>query len=353
MPERQQSVASRPRRPSARRNSPAPKRPARGTVRWGRWALLGVVAFAASFGYFAVASSASFALRRVEIAGAHRLSTERLEELVRRTAAPRLLDVDLDEVREAVAGERYVRSVSVVRVLPDTLRVEIEERVPAVVIRLKSGRLGWVDDEGRQLDDYVPGAGGDMPPPLAGFEEERSERAAEENRGRIARYKEVRQALEGDALWDRLDEIDVRYLNDVKIQLADKPVVVRVGDRDFRGRLATALGLLAAVQRGDADTLARYHVPDVSRLLASAEAIDFIDMTRSNGSVTLGYSSTRSAPRSAPPAPAEFKTGTVVKSVPAAPPREAARKPAREDKATTAAKARRAGREKGRAGRNN
>jgi cell division protein FtsQ len=329
MAERQQSVTPRERRQSAKRAAPAPKRRPRGSVRWVRWALVGVLGFAASLGYFAVADSATFALRRVEIVGAERVSADRLEDVVRRVAGPSLLDADLDEVRAAVAEDRYVRSASVVRVLPDTLRVELEERKPTVVVRLKSGRMGWVDSDGRLLDDYVPEAGSVMPPPLAGYEEgDRSERVTAENRERVARYEEIRDALEADGLWDKLDEVDVRYLNDVKVHLADSSIVVRIGDRDFRGRLQTALGLIAAVRRGDSTMLARYHVPDVGRLLASADSIEFVDMARTNGSVTLGYSSARSTASEPPPPAAVFKAGTYVKSVPPAPARTESREPA-------------------------
>ena len=197
-------------------------------------------------------------------------------------------------MRAAVAESPYVASATAVRVLPDTLRITLVEREPAVVVRLGSGRLAWSDKDGHVLEDFKPERG-EVPPPLSGFDDsDASDRAMAENRDRIATYVAVKEALAADNLWDRLDEVDIKYLKDVKVRLADNGVVVRLGDGDYRTRLITALSLLDAVKRGDTEMLARYRVPDIGKLLASADSIGTVDVTRSNGAVSIVISNGRS-----------------------------------------------------------
>ena len=71
------------------------------------------------------------------------------------------------------------------------------------------------------------------------------------------------------------------------------------------------------------ETLARYRVPDVGTLLASADSINQIDMTRANGSVTFSFSKRKNtvdgaAPSTAAPAtaPAAAPAGTKPESKP-------------------------------------
>jgi cell division septal protein FtsQ len=330
MSDRQQSVAPRGRRTTKKQAPSGPKRRKRSAVRWLRWAALVASICLVVTAYIAVANSAAFAVNRVEIEGVKRLSEEKVRAIVQKAAGPQMFRVDLDAVRKALEAESYVKAASVVRVLPDTLRVRIEEREPEVVARLRGGGFGWVDAEGHMLEGYIAPSGSPLPPPLLGYEDEdKSERAAADNRDRVARYIEIRKALADGNLWDRVDEVDLRYANDARLQLTENAVVVRVGDKEYRSRLQAALELLEAVRRGDVDTLARYHVTDVNRLLASADSINSIDMARSTG-VSILCDSPR-APRAdaAPdrtPATADAPS-QAAQSATAAAPAKAAKKP--------------------------
>lgn len=293
MTERQQNITPRARRQPAKRPAKAKKPVAR---RGFDYALAGRVALAAAllaaplYGYYVAAGSTTFSLERVEVTGATRSEPSRIEQAIRRAAGTQLLATDLETIRKAVESERYVQSAAVVRVLPDTLRVDVVEREPAVVARLSTGRLAWVDPEGHVLEEFTP-ENGVIPPPLSGFEDrDASDRAMGENRDRIARYGEVRGSLEASGLWDRLDEVDVKYLSDTKVRLADTGVVVRLGDRDFAERLARALDVIDAARLGDTQRLARYRISDIGKLLATPlEQIAQIDVTRSNGSISISF----------------------------------------------------------------
>jgi cell division septal protein FtsQ len=284
MTERQQTVTPRGRRTTKKQAPAAARRRKRDVGRLLRWAAIAAAGCLAVALYLVVADSPVFAVNRVEVEGVKLLSEEKVQAIVRKAAGPRMLGVDLDAVRKALEAESYVKSASIIRVLPDTLRVRVEEREPAVVVRLRSGRFAWVDADGYLLADYTAPPGTELPPPMLGYEaEDGSERAAADNRERVSRYSEIQKALADGELWDRIDEVDLRYVGDERLQLTDNAIVVRVGDKEYRSRLQAALELLEAVRRGDVATLARYHVADVSRLLASADTINSIDMARSGG----------------------------------------------------------------------
>lgn len=294
MSDRQQNIAPRPKRPPARkRTAPvASNRRKADPRRWLKYGLIlmAVVAPVAAFAY--IARSEAFALRRVDVVGAKRTSKEKIEQIVRQAGGESgIFGLDLDAVRKSIEQERYVRSAAVVRVLPDAILVRIEEREPSIVARLGTGKLVWVDAEAHVLEDFRAERGAAVPPPLAGFEDgDKSDRVTAENKDRIATYGKIREALAADDLWSRIDEVDLRFVKDASVQLADNAIVVRLGEGDYHGRLTRALVLLEAARRGDTETLARYRVPDVGTLLASADSINQIDMTRANGSVTFSFS---------------------------------------------------------------
>jgi cell division protein FtsQ len=250
--ERQQNVTPRPKRAAAkppRAAAPVARRRSLDLVRWVRLALAAALVALPVAGYYAAAGSQVFALKRVEVVGASRTSPSRVEQIVREAAGPRLLATDLDVVRRAVEAERSVRSASVVRVLPNTIRVRVDEREPVVVVRIDK-RLAWAAADGHVLGDFSP-ENGDVPPPLAGFDSDPSERAAAENRDRLAAYAAVREALEPDGLWDRVDEVNIKYLQNVKVQLADSGLMVWLGNRDYRERMLRGLAAIDAARRGE------------------------------------------------------------------------------------------------------
>lgn len=346
MSDRQQNIAPRPKRPAARPKRATPVSSNRRKAdprRWIKLVLIGMAIVAPIAAVAVIARSEAFALRRVDVVGAKRTSAAKIEQLVRQAGGESgIFSLDLDAVRKSVEQERYVRTAAVVRVLPDTILVRIEEREPAIVARLATGRLVWVDSEAHVLDEFRAERGATVPPPLAGFEDgDKSERATAENRDRITTYEKIHEALTPDDLWNRIDEVDLRFIKDASVQLADNAIVVRLGEGDYHARLTRALVLLEAARRGDTETLARYRVPDVGTLLASADSINQIDMTRANGSVTFSFSKRKNTDGTTPPATTapETTTSTPAPATTSAPPAETpASKPAAKPPARPPAK---------------
>jgi hypothetical protein len=251
-------------------------------------ALLVLVAIPLVGGYF-LATSNVFALRRVLVEGTSRTPADSIEKVVRDVAGKQLLRADLDAVRKAVSAVPAVQDVTVARVLPDTIRVKVTEREPAVVVRLASGQLAWADANGRVVSDFD--AKGDVPPPLTGYEDgDTSDRAAADNRDRVASYQALHNALAGDKLWDWIDEVNLRYPKDIQVRLVGGGVLVRLGGDQFRERLSKALLVLDAAKRGDADALARMSISesDVQKMIASPDIVGRVDATP-GGKVTIAF----------------------------------------------------------------
>jgi cell division septal protein FtsQ len=250
-------------------------------------------------GYKALATSDLFELRRVEVEASGQAIRDDVEKTVRRAAGEaRLLEVDLDSIRQRVEALPRVRAASVARMLPDGICVRVFEREPAVLTRRESGALIWLDVEAVEMGEFsslkYEGAarsiGEAVPPVAVGFAEgARSQAAMAEDRERIALYKQIESELSQASLWSLVDEIDLTYTKNANLRLANSIIRVVVGSKDFKNRLETALKILKAIEEGDTQMLGRYRVQDPERLIENAQNINFIDTARADR-IVLNFS---------------------------------------------------------------
>ncbi len=256
------------------------------------------------YGYNAVAGSKLFELNRVEVNTKSDGLRKDVEETVRRAVGQsKLLDIDLEAIRKSVELLPRVRSATVARALPDAISVHVTERQPVVLARRESGQLVWVDDDGVEMGDISDfrsegskdgsGERAAIPPIAKGLSEgKRSSAAVADDRERIALYKEIEDGFkkEPNPVWGLLDEIDLTFIRDVNMRLANSPVTVHVGGQDFRNRFETAIQVLAAIKQGDSELLSRFRIQDPERLIENADNINFIDVARSDR-IVLNFSS--------------------------------------------------------------
>lgn len=83
-------------------------------------------------------------IRHVEVAGTERVSAAWADQALAGLEGRHLLHVGLDDVNRRLAAHDWVRHVAVRKELPDRLHVEIEERRPAALLRLR-GELFFVE----------------------------------------------------------------------------------------------------------------------------------------------------------------------------------------------------------------
>ena len=231
-------------------------------LRIGVIAVIGLIAFA---GYRAAASASFFEIRTVETKGASRASLLDIQAAVRRHVAQTgVWRADLDELSKHLEHLPWVRTAIVTRVLPDGIRVRITEREPKAVVRNSAGRFIWVDDDAIYLGEMSPT---DQMPGffLRGWNEEESPTAQVENRERIRKFLELQRQWDAQGLSERVSEVNVQDVRDVRVQLAndDSQIEVRLGSQDQDVRLGKALTVL-----------------DAQRQTARGPLISYIDLTQ-------------------------------------------------------------------------
>ena len=203
----------------------------------------GVVIF---LGYRAAASASFFQIRKVETRGLTRASAETIEAAVRQDVKETgVWRADLTEISSHLEELPWVRTAVVTRVLPDGIRVRIVEREPRAVVRTSAGRFIWVDEDAVMLEDMKPA---DPVPTffLRGWNEEQSTAARAENRDRVAKLLELQRDWDAEGLSERVSEVSLLDLRDVRAQLAgdDSQIEIRLGAQDHGRRLRLALNVL-------------------------------------------------------------------------------------------------------------
>jgi cell division protein FtsQ len=230
-----------------------------------RIGVIAVIALIAFVGYRAAASASFFQVRAVETRGAARASVDDIKNVVRRDVSETgVWRADLQQLSNDLERLPWVRTAVVTRVLPDGIRVRITEREPKAVVRTAAGRFTWVDDDAVYLGEMSPT---DQMPAffLRGWNEDDSSTARAENRERVKKFLELQRDWSGQGVSERVSEVNLLDLRDVRVQLAgdDSQIEVRLGSQDQSARLGKALSVL-----------------DAQRQTARGPLISYIDLTQ-------------------------------------------------------------------------
>jgi len=205
-----------------------------------------VILIAAIVGYRMAASAALFQVQAIDVTGTSRTSADEIQGLTRRALARTgVWRADLVAISNELSRLPGVRRAVVTRVLPDRVRVRISERSPLAVVRTSAGHFVWVDDEGVMLGELKPI---DHLPPffIRGWNEEGGDDARRENAERVQKYLQLVKELDANGLSQRVSEVTLTDLRDVRAQLAgsDSQIEVRLGSEELGSRLQMALQAL-------------------------------------------------------------------------------------------------------------
>jgi cell division septal protein FtsQ len=225
-------------------------------------------------GYRVAASASLFQVRMIDVTGTSRTSAEEIEGLTRRAVARTgVWRADLSAISAELSKLPGVRRAVVSRVLPDRLRVRVTERVPVAVVRTVAGHFVWVDDEGVALGEMKPD---DRMPAffIRGWNEEGTDDARKENVERVQKYLEALHEWDAAGLSERVSEVSLIDVRDVRAQLAgaDSQIEVRLGSQDLGLRLKIGLEAL-----------------DMYKQTARGSSITYVDLQ--TGRVVIGFSS--------------------------------------------------------------
>jgi cell division protein FtsQ len=233
---------------------------------------LGVGVFMA---YQAASAASFFQLHTVEVKGESRASLHDVQAVVKREVSKTgVWQADLADLSKKLENLPWVRRAVVSRVLPDGIRVRLVEREPRAVVRTAAGRFIWVDEDAVMLGEMLPA---DQLPPffLRGWNEDEGEVGRLENAERVQKYMELRRDWDAAGLTERVSEVNLFDLRDVRAQLADadSQIEVRLGAQDLGKRLRQALDVL-----------------DSQRNTPRGSAISYIDLNQGKGAI-VGFAS--------------------------------------------------------------
>jgi len=182
-----------------------------------------------------VFASERLRVEKLEVRGSHFLSEGEVRALASPVVGENILGLDIEALKARLRASPWVADATVTRALPDTVRVEIHERVPLALAELD--RLYLMDEEGGLIDIYGPRTGAfDLPivRGLLGVEEESRRDRARRAGVLLADLAE---------LGGEVSEVYVESTGDLRVVLRGPGEVLLFGDPPYRQRLVTFLSL--------------------------------------------------------------------------------------------------------------
>jgi cell division protein FtsQ len=186
-------------------------------------------------GYSKVMASERLRVGKVEVRGGHFLSEGEVRELLGPAVGENILNLDIDALKTRLRASPWVADATVSRTLPDTLRVEIHERVPLALAEMD--RLYLMDGDGALIDIYGPRTAGFDLPIVRGL----AKIDAEARRDRAARAGALLRDV--GELAGEISEVQVEDSGDLRVVLRGAGEVVRMGAPPYRNRFVTFLSL--------------------------------------------------------------------------------------------------------------
>jgi cell division protein FtsQ len=116
---------------------------------------LGVVALSAWGGYQYLTHSDRFSVRQVLVSGGSAAPAAQIKLVTDRSLGRNIFATDLEALQQKLESQPWIRTASVKRRIPDALLIQIEERVPEVLVKMGSS-LYLADGEGVLLDRFGP-----------------------------------------------------------------------------------------------------------------------------------------------------------------------------------------------------
>jgi len=190
-----------------------------------------------------------FAVARVEVRGASRMSPEQVMAAAAIPRGTNIFRLDTVDVIDRIEALPEVRRADVVRELPNRVVISVEERRPFTLVH--GGRLHWMDEEGRLLG-ASPSAVSSPLPVISGLtaDELASMRTSPGPKARAA-IAVIRALLRsGGGLTAEISEIDMSRREGPVLYTIDG-VEVRLGSEDWEERLARLEGVLTQVATQD------------------------------------------------------------------------------------------------------
>lgn len=289
-------------------------------VAFGTAAAAGGVGIAYMVGHFLLASQQMALIHpeQIQVAQNHYVSPASMREIFRVDRGHSVLRIPLNERRRQIETLPWVEQASVLRALPNTIKVEITERTPIAFLRDGSD-LALIDVHGVILDR--PLKGNFHFPVITGISSDMPIEDRELRMQLFASFSQQVESARGGAM-DQVSEVDLTEAKDLCARItglqgggandsangtannggqwsnADAPILIHFGDSDFENKFLTVLN-------------------DIGQWRAGAGSVESVDL-RFNGEAVVNPDPTLVAKQQDPPAatPAP-KAAPAAKSKPA------------------------------------
>jgi cell division protein FtsQ len=194
-----------------------------------------------------VLESDMFRVRDITVRGTSRLSTAEVEALLRGVRDENVFLVDFEHYGQRVMASSWVEQVTLSRVLPATLVVDVVERTPIVVARLNQ-HLYLVDRTGNIVDDYRAGDASYDLPIVDGLFGQGGETRDVVDGERMQVTAAMLDALAARPdLGRRLSQADVTNPQDVLVMIDDDAAWLHLGTDAYVDRLQRYLDVRPAL----------------------------------------------------------------------------------------------------------
>lgn len=207
--------------------------------------LLICIGVVASLFYQTAAGSAFFRVREIDVRGTNRTPVEDIRRTVAaETEKTGVWNSDIATLKAKLEKFPFVKAAAISRVLPAGIRVDITERVPTAVVRLKTGDH-LVDSEGNVL---VPAKDEkELPFTLVGWDETKSEKAQIDNLARLKLYSKMVDEWRQFDLATRVKYVDLSNTREPTATIEDsgKPIAVLVAKDSLGKSLRSAVEAVA------------------------------------------------------------------------------------------------------------
>lgn len=203
------------------------------------------IGFLLLMGYRTVTASSFFDAKTIEVRGTDRVSRDEVEKIVRSQSERNgVWNSNLEAIRAEVEKLAYVKTVVVSRVLPNTIEVRVDERIPRAVVRLSSGDF-WVDDDAQILGrvgkdethtDFI----------LRGWDETKTDKAQKDNQDRVKLFRKMQDDFQKTDVTGKVTSVILNDTQDPQATIEDsgKTVSVFLGKEEYGKRLQRALDVV-------------------------------------------------------------------------------------------------------------
>jgi hypothetical protein len=125
--------------------------------------LLALLCFLLSWaGYRLLDRVPTFWVSRITIAGTQRCDQKRIKELTDPAYGRCIFKVNLSDLHQKIQSISWIKSLSIHRVMPSTLEIQVQERVPVAIVQ--ADRLYLVDSDGVLIDEVPKKPSADIKP---------------------------------------------------------------------------------------------------------------------------------------------------------------------------------------------